>query len=187
MQTNQKKYKRIPWVCLGFGIGVSVSVIVCFGISALLFIIDKFRLPEQELIIFSSLFYGIVFFIALGGMRAETHRYKLIVSKKPFEELSPPPAKSKMTIDRIKTILWVIFSIFSLGWLTPALVIYWAVPIHPTRVISGCAWLFSLIAGAAYIFKKNSDIETPYHHFIFFVGICLGIVLVNSFSIGIWH
>jgi hypothetical protein len=178
MQADRKgKFRRsLGWV--GFGIGVVVSLLAYFGIAGLLFIIEWSRLPEEELAIFTSLFYGIVFFIALGGVRSESRKYKMLVARRPFEPTSPPTSPARETLRRILTILWYAFSLFSLGWLTPALVIYWADTKHPHLPVSICAFIFSLVAGTAYALRraKKTGIGNA-GYFVLYLGVCLGALL----------
>jgi len=187
MQAGPKKNLRFPWALAGFGIGVSISFLASFGISGLLFMIEQFKLPEEELAIFTSLFYGIVFFIALGGMRTEIRRNKMLVTGKPYAKQPLPPAsKSRETFDRIKTVLWYGFGIFSLGWLTPALIIYWMEPRHPDWAVSVCAYLFSFVAGTAYALKKADMIRTGYNYVVLYAGVGLGALLADRL-LGVVH
>lgn len=179
MQTGMRNKTRIPAVWIGFGVGVAVSSLAHFGIDGLLFLIAQFQLPEEELVIFTSLFYGIVFFIALGGVRSESRRYKALVTRGLYVRPSPPESRARETMGRIRTVLWYIFGLFSLGWLTPALIIYWADPRHPDGAVSVCAYLFSFIAGAAYVWKRRDAVKTGYNCAMLFVGVCLGALLVD--------
>lgn len=173
------------WV--GFGIGAAISLLTKFGITGLLSLIERFQLPEEELAIFTSLFYGIVFFVALGGVRTESRRNKLLVTGKPYATSPPDPEpKTKTPLGRIKTVLWYVFSCFSLAWLTPALIIFWADPKHPDWAVSACAYLFSLVAGAVYILRWEEKIKTGYNRFILYIGICLGAILVDRIA-GVLH
>jgi hypothetical protein len=183
MQADRKATPRRPWMWVGFTIGAAVSFLAKFGIAGLLFLIQYFQVPEEELAIFTSLFYGLVFFIALGGMRTESRRHKLLLTGKPYAT-SPPELESrpKTHFDRIKTVLWYVFGCFSLAWLTPALIIFWAEPKHPDWAVSVCAYLFSFAAGAIYILKREEKIKTGYNYFILCVGICLGVILVDRIT-----
>ena len=184
MERDGKNNKRVPWTLVGMGIGVSISVLSWIGISELLSVIKKSKLPEEELIIFTSLFYGIVFFIALGGVRAESRRYRLLISKTPYGELPPPPSKAKATLNRIKTILWHIFCMVSLGWLTPVLIIYWAGLTHSKWAVATCACFSSLLAGAYYVLKKTDEMKMASNHLFFSIGVIIGAALVTILIIG---
>ena len=173
-----KNNKKIPRALPGFAIGASVSVFSWLGISGLLFIIEKSRLPEEQLAIFSSLFYGIVFFIALGGVRAESRRYKLLISRNIYGDLPALSSEPKTTLKRIKTLLWSVFCVFALGWVTPALVIYWSVPKHTGWAVAACACLSSLVAGVSFVFKRKINLQTSYDQLMFFGGLFLGVALL---------
>jgi hypothetical protein len=184
MQADRKENIRQAWV--GFGVGASVSLLAYVGIAGLLFLIEWSRLPEEELAIFTSLFYGIVFFIALGGVRSESRRHKLLVTGKPYSKVPPDPEpKMRTRFDRIKSVLWYAFSSFSLGWLTPALVIYWADLKHPHWAVSICAGIFSLLAGTVYALKRAKKIGTRSNHIVLYVGVCLG-ALLSQRVMGVW-
>ena len=173
-----KPSKRIRWALPGFGIGASISVLTWLGISGLLRVIENSKLPEEELAIFTSLFYGIVFFIALGGVRAESRRHKFLISRKIYGDLTEPPSKAKGSINRTKTMLWSVFCLFSMVWVTPALVIYWADPKHTGGAVAACVCLASLVAGVSFVFKKTINIKAPYDHLMFFIGLFFGTALV---------
>jgi hypothetical protein len=179
MQTDRKENIRRSWIWIGFGIGASVSLFANVGIFGLLFLIDWFQLPEEELTIFTSLFYGIVFFIALGGVRAENRRYKMLVTRDPYETPSPPESPARKRFRRIRTVLWYAFGSFSLGWLTPVMIIYWAELKDPHQAVTICAFLFSLAAGTAYVLKHGGKIRTRYDYIVLYVGVCLGALLVQ--------
>jgi len=179
MLADRKITSLRPWIWVGFGIGVSVALLTCLGISGLLFLIERVRLPEEEMAIFTSLFYGIVFFIALGSVCGESRRHKMLVSRTPFEAPSPPKSKSRETLVRIRTLLWYIFSLISLGWLTPTLIVYWANPKHPGWAISACAYLFSLVTGTVYLMKRTDRVKTGSNYIMLYVGVCLGAFLVD--------
>lgn len=179
MQAGNQKNIRRPWVWIGFGIGAAISFLAYFGIAGLLFLIAQFQLPEEQLAIFTSLFYGGVFFIALGGLRSESRRYKMLVTGRPCEAPPPPASKARETMGRIRTVLWYIFSLFSLGWLTPALIIYWADPKHPDWAVSVCAYLFSFAAGTYYVMKRADKAKTWYGYAMLYVGILAGTLLVD--------
>lgn len=183
MQTGQQEKFRRSWGWIGFGIGVAVSFLVKFGIAGLLFLIAQFQMPEEELAIFTSLFYGIVFVFALGGVRIESRRHKRLVTGKPYATSPPDPeSKTRTRFDRIKTVLWYVFGCFSLAWLTPVLIIYWADPKHPDWAVSVCAYLFSLVAGTVYVLKREEKIKTVHNRVIFYIGICLGALLVDRIT-----
>lgn len=179
MQAREKESIRRPWVWIGFGIGAAISFLAKSGIAGLLFLVGRFQLPEEELVIFTSLFYGIVFFIALGGARSESRKYKMLVTGRPYQAPPPPASKARETMGRIRKVLWYIFSLFSLGWLTPALIIYWSAPRHPGWAVSVCAYLFSLVAGTVYMMKRAGKTKTWYNYATFYIGVCLGAFLVN--------
>lgn len=179
MQDGKKEKIGLPRIWVGFGIGAAVSSIAYSGIAGLIFLIEQFQLPEEELVIFTSLFYGIIFFVALGGVRAESRRYKMLVARRPFETPPPPASRARETMGRIRTVLWYVFSLFSLGWLTPALIIYWTEPKHPDWAVSVCAYLFSLFAGTVYVLKRSDKIRTGYNYAMLYVGVALGAFVVN--------
>lgn len=174
--------KRLSWIWAGIGIGALVSLLTHLGIRGILFFIEDSHLPKQELIIFTNLFYGIVFFIALGGLRTENKRYKRIVSRNPYNHIPPPVlSKARARFKRIKTILWIVFSAVSLGWLTPALVIFWTAPKNPRVAVIACAYLFSMVVGVAYGLGNNrNETPQPRGYLMLLVGILLSASVING-------
>lgn len=179
MNPDSKMKNRRSLVWTGFWIGVLVSLFAYFGIAGLLFLIGWFQLPEEELAIFTSLFYGIVFFIALGGVRAESRRHKMLVTKGVYEQPAPPESPARKTFRRVRTVLWYGFGAFALGWLTPALVIYWAELKNPHWAVSISALIFSFVAGTAYVLKRAGRLGKGADYFSLFGGVCLGALLAQ--------
>jgi hypothetical protein len=187
MQPNRKIIGRVSWIRIGFGIGVSISLLGYFGISAIIFAIDTFQIPKEQLTIYTSLFYGIIFFIAFSGVRVETRRQRMILSRKPYEEPSTPiTTKARERIKRIRSISWGVFTIVALGWITPALIIYWMGPRHVARYIVCFSCLLGVAAGIVFVIRKIRDFKTAHDYFLFSGGLCLGMYLANSFGVGIW-
>lgn len=168
--------------------GVSASLLGYFGISGLLFAIELFHMPEEQLAIYTSLFYGVIFFFAFSGFRAETRRHRMLMTKKLYEEVPSAPirTKARAQMARVRRCIWVLFSVVSLGWITPALVIYWMEPLHVARMVVVSASLVGVAAGIFFVRRKIENVKTTYDLFRFFVGLCIGIYLANSLGIGIW-
>lgn len=179
MQVDVKDNFRRLLIWVGFGIGASVFLLAYIGIAGLLFFISWFRLPEEELAIFTSIFYGIVFLIALGGVRYESRRTKMLITRRPFETEASLLSGQRKVFSRIKTALWYVFGSFSLVWLTPALVIYWADPRSPDMSVSLFAYLFSLIAVTVYALKRGKRIRTVTNHLILYFSAVLGALIMG--------
>lgn len=188
MQAVKKESQRHLWIWIGIGLGGCISFLAYLGIAGLLFLVESSKLPEEELAIFSSLFYGIVFFIALGGMRTESRRHKMLLTGKPYATSLPSPeSEAKKKLGRIKTILWYVFSSISIGWLTPALVIYWADPRHPDWAVSISLYLLSLVAATVYALKRAEKILTGYNYILLYAGVCLGAIIVDRAFAALWR
>ena len=172
---------RSPWIVNGFVIGFSISLFVCFGVIFLLSMIKKLKFPEHEVLVLTVLFYGIIFFIAHSGVRADTRRNRALISRNSIKNFSKAPAETKSTKARVKTILWNMITIISVAWVTPALIIYWISPRHPHMAYAACCFLFSLAGATAYLLKTGKQNQTVYNRIIFFTGVCLGVLSVIHF------
>ena len=178
---------RFPWTVIGFAIGVSISLFVRFGINLLLSLVKNLNLPEHEVVLYTSLFYGAIFFIAWFGLRADRRSNQALISRWPrlIEDDPPPKSKINSMISRVKTILWSAFGIFSVVWITPALILYWVAPKHPERGILACTILFSLAGATAFFLKNSHKIQTAVSRLMFFIGVCFGTFFLVHFFPGI--
>ena len=143
--------------------------------------IRKLKLPEHEVLLFTVLFYGVVFFIAHAGVRANTRRNRALISRNSIKDFSTTPTGMKSVIARAKTVLWNIITIISVIWLTPALVIYWVAPRHPAMAITVCCFIFSLAGATGVLFKIGKQNQTVYKKLMFFVGVCSGVLTAVHF------
>lgn len=175
---NKRIVDRSPWIVTGFVIGVSISLFVCFGVMLLLTMIKKLGMPEHEVLLLTVLFYGGIFFIAHMGLRTETRRNRALISKYSIKDCSNTPIEMKSAVARTKTVLWNVTGIVSVAWLTPALIIYWTAPRHPNMAYSACAFLFGVTGGALYLLKTGKQHKTARDRFLFFVGVCSGVIAV---------
>ncbi len=178
---NKRIIDQSPWVVNGFIIGISVSLFVCSGVMPLIKMVKNLELPEHEVLIFTVLFYGIIFFIAHSGVRTGTRRTKELISRSAFKHYSKAPPETKSTADRVKTVLWNTVTIISVTWVTPALIIYWAEPRHLNRAYSACCILFSLAGAIAYLLRTRKQNKSMANRILFFVGVCSGVFVVVSF------
>ena len=184
--SNQKKYKK-GWnhlFCLSSGISIAViiSLFASLGINFILTLINNLHLSKQLVVIYTSIFYGIVFFIARAGVRIKKNpRYRSFYREDPDEE---PESISgiKSMLSRVGSVLWIAFGVISIVLLTPALVIYWKSPLNPDRIIMTCGFFFSLAGAVAFFFQNNEKIKSTSGRIIFFSGVFLGL-LVFVFSV----
>ena len=176
---------RCPWILSGFVIGVSISSFVCFGIIFLLSLIEKLKFPEQEILILTVLFYGIIFIIARSGVRVNTRRNRALVSRNSIRDYAEVQTGTKSTAVLMKSVLWNLVTVFSVAWLTPALILYWAAPRHPNVAIASCCFIFSVLGAIAFLFKAGKQNHTVYSKFMFFTGVFSGVLVVILFFPGL--
>lgn len=167
------------WIAAGLGIGLSISLLVHFGIMGLLLLLNTLNLAEQEILIFSCLFYAVVFFIARSGVRVDNRRNRDFVTRQAYEE--HPPTKRKVAIGRIKTVLWVTFGCIAIGWITPVLLIYWSDPQDPEWAITASIFIFTSAAAVAFFLKNDKKIKSTVDRITFFIGAGLGAISVVCF------
>lgn len=178
---NRRIIDRSPWIVNGFGMGGSISLFVCLGVTLLLSVIRKLQFAEHEILIFTVLFYGIIFFIAHLDVRANLRLNRALMSRHSVRDVPAPLTGMNSAKARVKTILWNSITVISVAWLTPALVIYWIAPRDPGMAISACCVLFSMVGATAYLIKTGKQNQTVYNRLLYYAGVCCGVLTVVHF------
>jgi hypothetical protein len=172
--------RRLFCFLSGLAIALLVSLFVIFGTNLMLRIIRAFDLPTQALVIYTSIFYGIIFFIARASVPVNRRPLSLQETEEGLLDEGENPPKKRPAISLLLTILWVLFGIFSVLWVTPALVIYWSSPIYPDKITALLALIFGLASAAIYFALKNERFHSILDRLLFLGGTCLGL------SISVW-
>jgi hypothetical protein len=172
--------KKNIWLsCLfsGFGIAFLTVLFVISGVRFILFFLESLQLQREVVVIYSSIFYAIIFFIARAGVRVKSHwQHTPSYEEYPEKEMEKL-SKKKSLFSRIRNIMWISLGIYSILWVTPALSIYWGSPIYPNRVIGLCSFLFALTASAIYLIVKAKFYSLLSDRLIFFAGAFSGTLI----------
>ena len=179
--------KENNWIlCLlsGFRIAFLSALFVILGVCFTLWLLENWQLQKEILVIYTSIFYGIIYFIARAGVRVKSYRQNANLNEKNLKDKIESPFKIKSLISRVRIIAWYFFWIFSILWLTPAAVIYWASPLHPNRIIMLFAFILSLATASIYFIENIEKFLSITNRLIFYLGACLGsIITIYIFSL----
>ena len=180
----RKENNRILCLLSGFGIAFLSALFVILGVCFMLWLLDNWQLQKEIVVIYTSIFYGIIYFIARAGVRVKSHGQNANLNEKNLEDKIEAPSKIKSLISRVRFIAWSFFWIFSILWLTPVVVIYWASPLHPNRIIMLFAFILSLATASIYFLGKIEKFLSITNRLIFYLGACLGsIIAIYIFSL----
>ena len=176
--SDQKSWSYLFCLFTGLGIVLVISLFVRSGISFILSLLNNLQLPKQVVVIYTSIFYGIVFFIARAGVRVKKRSRYGSLYKDDLEEEEESISGNKSMLSRARSLLWIAFGVISILLLTPALIVYWRSPLNPGRIIMICGVIFSL-AGTGIFFIQNSEkIQSVAGRIMFFSGVISGILLL---------
>jgi hypothetical protein len=170
--------KKKPLVSLlsAFAITSLVMLAVRFGAEFVLYMIGSFELSREVLVIYTSILYGIVFFIARIGARSNKQRSVPDITDYGQDDNETKILFKKSPIKaRVRTFLWVFFGAFSVFCLTPGLVIYWSSPIHPEKITAVLGSFFGLASAAIYFAVKNERFPKIIDRLFFLIGTFLGL------------
>ena len=182
---HHRRGKNNWLLCLLSGLGISLlgALFILFGVRFVLLLVETWQLPKQVLVIYTSIFYGIVFLFARAGVRVKSRWKYAPVNEEHLEDETEALSEKRSVISRVRTAIWVSFGIVSVLWLTPALAIYWISPLHPNRVILLCASIFGLAAAAIYFVGNDEKFLSITDRLMFCLGACFGpIIVVFLFS-----
>lgn len=180
----RKKNNWISCLLSGFRIAFISALFVMLGVCFMLWLLEKWQLQKEIVVIYTSIFYGIIYLIARAGVRVKSHRHNTNLNKKDLEDKIEAPSEIKSLISWVRIIAWYFFWIFSILWLTPAAVIYWASPLHPDRIIMLFAFILSLATASTYFIGNIEKFLSITNRLIFYLGACLGsIITIYIFSL----
>ena len=172
-----KRKRQFKSFVSGFVITLLVVLLVKFGVDFVLSIIGSFELSNHVLVFYTSIFYGIVFFIARAGVRIKNQRLNPDLPEENLLDEIESLSKKKSIISVMRSLLWLIFAAFSVLWLTPALVVYWSSPIYPDKMTALVGSLFGLASAAIYYAAKNEKFPLVMDRVLFITGTCLGLLI----------
>jgi hypothetical protein len=168
------------WVlCLlsGFGITFLCAIFVFFGVQLMLYLLKALRVQKDIVVIFSSIFYGMVYLIARAVVNVRRHRQGSHFALEELEASMDESSESKPQIPEFRLTAWFLFGIFSVMWLTPALVIYWASPVYPNKIIVIFSFIFSLPTAIIYYLLNDRKFQSLTDRLVFYLGACSGFIV----------
>ncbi len=83
-------------------------------------------------------------------------------------------------------VIWTFLAVYSVLWLTPALIIYWmyAHP-YPNQIIGTLVALLSMITAGVYFTGNGKRFSARSDKILFFAGTCLGPLAVISATLSL--
>jgi len=155
----------------GIGISICIALFVRYGISFILYLLDFWQVSTINTIIL----YGMLFILARIGIQIAGRRGR----PKKIGKWADDAAEEKSESSDLFTVLWTIFAVFSVQWLTPALIIFWIYdPPYPKALIMLFVWIFSLGTAGVYYFGNDEKYRSIIYKLIFFSGAFLGTAAV---------
>jgi hypothetical protein len=183
---EKKKNKWLLNMFPGFGIAFISAIFILLIISLILSLLESLPLPRNLVVIYSTMFYAIFFFIARSGAGIKKRHWQPNLYEEPCkEDKISALSKKRSLISRVGSIAYFLSGIFAVMLLTPALVIYWISPMHPSRLIMLSAFILSLITATIYFIKNEEKYLSRADRMIFYMGACLGSIIGCYLYLGI--
>ncbi len=161
----------------GFGITFLCAISVFLGVQSMLYLLKALHVQRDVVIIFSSIFYGMVYLIARAVVNVRSRRQQSHFALEELEAGMDKLNESKPQIPEFRLTAWFIFGIFSVMWLTPALVIYWASPVYPSKIIVIFSFIFSLPTAIIYYLLNDKKFQSLTDRLVFYLGAGSGLIL----------
>ena len=162
----------------GFKIAFSSAIIILLIISLILSLLEALPISRNLLVIYTTMFYALFFFIARTGARPKRHWQPDFHEGSCREDkVSAALSQKRSFLSRVYSIAYLLSGIFAVMLLTPALVIYWISPISPDGLIVASAFILSLITSAVYYIKNEGKYQSRTECLIFYMGSFLGSVI----------
>ena len=160
----------------GFGISLFIAIFVRTGIPFVLYMFDRWQISTLNTIIL----YAMLFVVAKAGTQLQGRKPKSARKPEKTEESDTPSDNSKSVSGL--SIVWSFIGIYAILWVTPALIIYWIyLPPYPPQMTMLFVYVFSLAAAAIYFFGNDDRFSTWNRKASYFVGACLGPVVLDLF------
>lgn len=155
----------------GFVVASSTALFVRYGISFTLYLLHTWQVTTFHTIIF----YGLLFVLAKAGVRGRSQRRPLMEKPSARREAIEDLPKQNSRLSGIWKVIWAFLGIFSVLWLTPALIIYWMyVYPYPNQMIGELVVLLSVAAAGIYFIGRDKQFPARVDKILFFAGACLG-------------
>ncbi len=160
----------------GFSITFLCSIFIFLGVQFILYLLKALHLQKDVVIIFSSIFYGIVYLIARAVVNARSRGKQSNFAPEELDSMDEL-IESRPQITGFRITAWSIFGIISVMWLTPALVIYWASPVYPSKIVVIFSFILSLPTAVIYYLLNDNKFKRSADSLVFYLGACSGLFL----------
>jgi len=159
-------------VSVGFIITALIALFIRYGISFVLFLLNKWQISN----IITLILYGLIFIVARVGMRNKPPLETPFIEGNPTEELEDTPEKQS-TRSFIFKVVWTTLALYSILWITPGFVLFWIYGDScPNEMIKICVYILSLITATIYFWWYESAIVTRSKKMMFFAGAVCAVI-----------
>lgn len=168
-----EKLFKSPFIT-GFSICVLIALFIRYGISFVLFLLNRWQMSTVNTLIV----YGLLFIIARLGMREKLPRKTFYDRRNPMEDMEDAFEK-RSTHSSFRTAAWSIFGLYSILWITPGLILYWLYgDAYSNESIREFVCLLSVITVIIYFFTQENKSTSLGYKLMFFTGAFGGMVAV---------
>jgi hypothetical protein len=155
----------------GFVVASLIALFIRYGISFTLYLLHTWQVSTFQTIVF----YGLLFVLARAGVQGKSRRRPFMgMSSDGRGEMDGEPEQSSRRAGAYK-VIWTVLAVYSVLWLTPALILYWiyAHP-YPNQMIGALVALLSMITAGVYFIGNGKRFPARGDKILFFAGTCLG-------------
>jgi hypothetical protein len=176
MQTKKNKYYLIIFASSKIGFLSAVSIILI--ISLILFLLKVLPLPRHLIILYTTILYAAFFLIARSGARIKrSHWQPNLYEESSKEDKILALSKKRSLLSRVLAVTYILLGIFTVMFLTPALIIYLISPTESFKLITLSAFILSMITAGIYYIKNEEKYQSRTDCLLFYTGCCIGSII----------
>jgi uncharacterized protein YqhQ len=177
MKAKENKFYLIMFTSLKIAFFSAVSIILI--ISLILFLLKALQLPRHLVVIYTTMLYTVFFFIARSGTGIKKGHWQLnFYEESEKEDKISALSKRRSLVSKIFSVTYILLGIFTVMFLTPALIIYWISPTEESfSLIMLSAFILSMIAAWIYYIKNEEKYQSRTERLLFHMGSCLGSII----------
>jgi len=154
----------------------AVSIIMI--ISLILFLLKALQLTRQLVVIYTTMLYTVIFFVARSGAGIKKgHWQPNFYEESAKEDKVSALFRRRSLLSKIFSITYILLGVFTVMFLTPALIIYWISPTESFRLIMLSAFIFSMITAGIYYIKNEEKYQSRTDRLLFHAGSCIGSII----------
>lgn len=162
------------------------AVLIMLIVSLILFLLNALPLPRHLVLIYTTMLYAVFFFIARAGAGIKKSHWQPNFNEENLEEDKISALyKRRSLLSRILSITYILSGIFTIIFLTPALIIYWISPTESFMLIMLSAFILSMITNGLYYIKNEEKYQSRTDRLLFHTGSCLGSIIACCLYLGI--